>query len=56
MGLEISHEKDAQGFITSRNRFVTREEGRVLQDAARIPSMDLPEGYKGSTLFSEDLY
>lgn len=44
-----------QGFITSRNRFVTREEGRKLQDAAGIPSADR-DGYRGNTLFSEDLY
>lgn len=42
-----------QGFITSYNRFVTREEGRKLQDAAGIESID---GYRGDTLFSEDLY
>jgi hypothetical protein len=42
-----------QGFITSENRFVTREEGRKLQDKARIKSV---EGYRGETLFSEDLY
>lgn len=44
-----------QGFITSKNRYVTREEGRKLQDAAGIKSAD-PEGYRGNTLFSEDLY
>ena len=48
-------EVDAQGFITSTGRFVTRAEGRKLQDEAGIPSSD-PEGYKGSTLFSEDIY
>ena len=42
-----------QGFITTNKRFVTREEGRKLQDAAGIPSV---EGYRGDTLFSEDLY
>lgn len=44
-----------QGFITSRNRFVTREEAVELQRVARIPSADsgkLPE----RMLFSEDLY
>lgn len=46
---------DQQGFVTSRNRYVSREEGRKLQDAAGIPSAD-PEGYRGRTLFSEDLY
>lgn len=44
-----------QGFITSRNRFVGRVEGRKLQDAAGIPSYDR-DGYRGDTLFSEDLY
>jgi hypothetical protein len=46
---------DSQGFVTSKNRFVTRAEGRILQDKAEIPSADT-EGYRGSTLFSEDLY
>jgi hypothetical protein len=44
-----------QGFMTSRNRFVTREEGAQLQAAAGIPSATtgkLPVGL----LFSEDLY
>lgn len=44
-----------QGFVTSKNRYVTREEGRILQDAAGIKSADR-EGYRGKTLFSEDLY
>lgn len=44
-----------QGFVTSRNRYVTREEGRKLQDAAAIKSAN-PEGYMPNTLFSEDLY
>lgn len=44
-----------QGFITSRNRFVGREEGAALQTAAGIPPAQTgrpPEGM----LFSEDLY
>ena len=44
-----------QGFMTSKNRFVSREEGRKLQDAAGIKSAS-PEGYVADTLFSEDLY
>ncbi len=44
-----------QGFVTSRNRYVSREEGRKLQDAAGIISAS-PEGYMPGTLFSEDLY
>ena len=54
---EILHKVsfEDQGFVTSRNRFVTREEGRILQDAAVIRSAD-SDGYRGKTLFSEDLY
>lgn len=44
-----------EGFITSKNRFVTRVEGRKLQDAAGIPSASR-DGYAGNTLYSEDLY
>lgn len=44
-----------QGFVTSRNRYVTREEGRKIQDTAGIKSAS-PEGYMRGTLFSEDLY
>lgn len=55
MGKKPKQEAEAQGFITSRNRFVDRKEGRKLQDDAGIKSAD-PEGYRGKTLFSEDLY
>lgn len=55
MGFKVSGAKDAQGFITSRNRYVNRETGRKLQDAAGIPSAS-KEGYWPKTLFSEDLY
>jgi hypothetical protein len=49
---------DDQGFITSRNRYVTREEGLALQKAAGIPSVDRLRGgkYHVRELFSEDLY
>lgn len=47
--------KTEEGFITSKNRFVGREEGRKIQDAAGIPSADR-DGYRHNTLFSEDLY
>ena len=48
---------DDQGFMTSKNRFVTRTEGRKLQDAAGIESAAVDDGgYRGNTLFSEDLY
>lgn len=54
-GRKLFNGREQQGFITSKNRYVSREEGRKLQDAAGIPSAD-PEGYRGKTLFSEDLY
>ena len=48
---------EAQGFITSSNRFVGREEAYRIQRAANIPSADKEEGYtKGPCLYSEDLY
>ena len=49
------NDPDAQGFITSSGRYVGRKEGRKLQDAAGIPSVD-PSGYMLDTLTSEDLY
>lgn len=44
-----------RGFISSRNRYVDREEGLRLQLAAGIPSA-CPSGYRQRELFSEDLY
>jgi hypothetical protein len=55
MGIDTKKCDGEQGFITSKNRFVSREEGRILQDKAGIKSADR-EGYRGKTLFSEDLY
>ena len=52
---DLDRHGHVQGFMTSLGRFVTREEGRELQDAAGLASAD-PEGYRGRTLFSEDLY
>lgn len=48
---------DTQGFITSYNRYVTREEGYRLQIEAGIKSADRTGDYvcKGE-LYSEDLY
>jgi len=51
----IGDGKMEQGFTTSRGRFVTREEGRQLQEEAGIKSVD-KDGYRSNTLFSEDLY
>lgn len=55
MGKELIETNEQQGFITSRNRYVLREEARSLQEAAGLPSVD-PGGYRYNILFSEDLY
>jgi hypothetical protein len=44
-----------EGFMTSKNRFVGRIEGRKLQDAAGIKSV-ARNGYITDDLYSEDLY
>ena len=44
-----------QGFITSKNRYVDREEGLILQKKAGIKSI-AKDGYGKKLLFSEDLY
>lgn len=44
-----------QGFVTSSGRYVTREEGYLLQITAGIPSV-APTGYIEGDLYSEDLY
>ena len=49
--------KADQGFVTSRNRFVGREEAMQLQKASGVKSAYSPDGeYRGDILFSEDLY
>lgn len=55
MGAKALYTADSQGFYTSKGRFVTRKQGRKLQDKAGVKSAS-PEGYQGDTLFSEDLY
>lgn len=54
LGLKQRPDNDAQGFITSKNRYVTRKEGLAIQKAAGIPSNE-PDGYVNE-LYSEDLY
>lgn len=44
-----------QGFMTTLGRFVDRAEAMVLMLRAGRKSAD-PGGYRGETLFSEDLY
>lgn len=64
-GKEImrSHMFKNQGFVTSKNRYVGREEGLRLHKAAGIPSQAEQSekgkphaGYRNGLLFSEDLY
>lgn len=52
---DAKHRAHEQGFITSRNRYVDREEGLRLQKAAGIESA-CRSGYRARDLFSEDLY
>lgn len=54
-GLRADMRQDCQGFMTSANRYVGREEGMRLQRAAGIESA-AEGGYRGKILFSEDLY
>lgn len=49
------HKGAVQGFLTSNNRFVDREEGYKLQKSAEIKSI-ADGGYRGEKLYSEDLY
>lgn len=44
-----------EGFITSLNRFVGREEARKIHEGGGYASVDR-DGYRGDILFSEDLY
>lgn len=53
--LSLNGGADSQGFITSRGRYVGRQEGRKLQEAAWMASA-APKGYMLDTLMSEDLY
>lgn len=46
---------EAQGFMTTRGRFVGRREAQRIQQLADIPSAS-PDGYRGVELYSEDLY
>jgi hypothetical protein len=54
-GKNISKKKNSQGFITSRNRFVNREEAAKLQIKAGINSIFTNKPSQGK-LMSEDLY
>lgn len=45
-----------QGFVTSQNRFVDREEGAALMRAVQHQSEWTGKPFNGDTLFSEDLY
>ena len=49
---EVSKQQDDQGFYTSKNRFVSREEGiKIALECGQIES-----SINDNVLFSEDLY
>lgn len=48
--------QDSQGFVTSHNRFVGRQEGAALMRAAAWQSAYTGRQFTGDILFSEDLY
>lgn len=54
-GLDVIRDPAMQGFVTSKNRFVSREEALKIQKAAGVKS-NSPDGYRGNKLYSEDLY
>ncbi len=61
MGKTVLQDPEAQGFITSKNRFVDRAEGYAIQIAAGIPSANKELGAENGycqigQLYSEDLY
>lgn len=53
MHMHHARTNDDQGFVTSLNRYVGREEALAIQKAAGIPCF---RGEYGSELYSEDLY
>lgn len=48
--------QSAQGFLTSRGRFVGRADAAAIQKMAGIPSVDPNRVPYPAALFSEDLY
>ena len=49
---------DCQGFLTNLDRWVSREEAKIIATEAGQLSWKVPDknGYVGDELFSEDLY
>ncbi len=45
----------AQGFMTTKGRFIDRKQAFLMMAKEGIPSAS-PDGYRGHQLFSEDLY
>ena len=50
----INKEEHVQGFLTSKNRFLTREEARTF--AIEVDQIFADETFHKDMLFSEDLY
>ncbi|MBP5724140.1 MAG: hypothetical protein J6X18_11300 [Bacteroidales bacterium] len=56
-GEVINNDADAQGFYTSRNRFVDRNEAfKIAYQANQIPIALYEERGENGKLYSEDLY
>lgn len=53
--LWLKKENSEQGFMTTRGNFVNRSAAFALAQAAGMESADA-EGFRGTELFSEDLY
>lgn len=53
---DISTDGDDHGFVTSKNRYVTRKEAYEIQIVAGIESHDKQNPYLGGECYSEDLY
>lgn len=56
--IQNSHMFNEQGFLTSKNRYVGREEALQMHQAIGIPSAAEEQGedYRKDIMFSEDLY
>lgn len=55
-GMKKTQNPDGHGFMTSKNRWVSRNEAYKLQVAAGIESHDKQNPYLGDECYSEDLY
>ena len=55
-GTPLDHAAHEQGFVTSKGRFVSREDAMLIATAAGQCKPRRPGQYNGPRLFSEDLW